>query len=218
MPRAYGSLLIWQNRNSGGFFTASTRGWGARKTISCREGVPTLGVLPAGLVAFVLLVEPGFEGGEIVEDRGGVDFFFAGQRFQSFGPGAALSHFEHFRELRARSFVAVDGATVQRAGIARFAAERALKLELKHEGKEKARVGNVAGNVVFRAGIEIGFSAFHGWNDALVFAAEIPPGFVVFRRRNFPGEHFPAPFVDHQAERQKRDLFERAMKEQSNIG
>ena len=92
-------------------------------------------------------------------------------------------------------------------------AEGALKLELIDAREEIAHVGHVAGDMIFRAGIEIGFGARDGRSDALIFQAKIPPGFVVIVGLDLTGENFPAPFVDHQAERKKRDFLERLLQQ-----
>src|SRR5579871_1280078 len=89
--------------------------------------------LPADAMPSVLLVEPLLERREIIEDGRGIDIFFAGHGFERFGPRMALSHLKHFCQLRARGFVAVNRAAIQRSGITRFAAQRAVKLELHHE-------------------------------------------------------------------------------------
>src|SRR6185503_1207973 len=102
-----------------------------------------------------------------------------------------------------------DRALVERSLESRLLAERALELELEHEGQEVARVWRVAGHVVLRRRVEIRFAARYRRVDALVLAAQVPPRFVVFRRLDRAREHAPAPLVDELAERQECDLLAR---------
>jgi hypothetical protein len=53
--------------------------------------------------------------------------------------------------------------------------------------------------------------------DALVLAAQVPPGLVVFVGRNFAGEDLPAPLIDHQSERQEGDLLEGFVQQQADV-
>src|SRR6185436_1222201 len=70
---------------------------------------------PAAALPLILLLEPVEERAEVVDDRGGVHLALAGQRLESFGPGAAHAHRQHLLEARAGFLVAVDRAAVQRA-------------------------------------------------------------------------------------------------------
>ncbi len=72
---------------------------------------------------------------------------------------------------------------MQRTLPARGVAQRLLELELQDEGEEIARVGRVVRDVEFRARIEVFFAARDRRLDALVLAAQVPPGLVVIRRR-----------------------------------
>src|SRR5712691_7886062 len=81
---------------------------------------------PAALLPPVLLVEPGLQGGEVVEDGRGVHPLAAGYHFERLRPGAAQPHFEHPCEGLPRRLVAVDRAAVQGAGLARHPAQPAV--------------------------------------------------------------------------------------------
>ena len=98
---------------------------------------------------------------------------------------------------------------MQRPGVSGRITQRLVELELQDERQEITRVRRVAGDVVLRTRIEIGFRARHGRHDALVFEAQVPPGLVVFARLDAAVEHAPAPFVDEFAEGQEGDLVER---------
>src|ERR1700692_3344928 len=87
-------------------------------------------LIPAHLVARVLLVEPFFERSEIIEHGRGIHLSFARESFQRVGPRTARSHGQYFRELCASRLVAVDRAAVQRAGVTRLLAQGTVKLEL----------------------------------------------------------------------------------------
>src|ERR1700686_2808822 len=96
--------------------------------------------LPTALLALVLLIEPGLQGGEVVEDGGGVHLVLAGDFLEGFGPGAALPHLQHLRQALARDLVVVDRAAVERTLVASCLAEAALELELEDVGQEIAHV------------------------------------------------------------------------------
>ena len=119
--------------------------------------------------------------------------------------------------LRAGFLVAVNRAAVQRSGASGGLRERAVKLELQNVREEVAHVRNIGGDVILRGRIEIRFAAIDRRRDSLIFLAQLPPGLVVLFRRNLAGEDLPAPLIDHQAERQKRDLFERLVQQQADI-
>ena len=125
---------------------------------------------------------------------------------------------EHGVELVAGGFGAVEGAAVERALVTGGVTHRLVELELVDAGEEVAGVGNVGGDVVFGAGIEVGFGAGDGRGDALVLLAESPPGLVVVGGLDLAGEDLPAPLVDEQAEGQERDLVERGAELEGNVG
>ena len=107
---------------------------------------------------------------------------------------------------------------MQRSGIARFLAQRAMELVLQNDGQKISRVRNVAGNVILCAGIEVRFTARLRRRDALIFSAQFPPRFVVIGRLDFAGEDLPAPLVQRQREGQECDFVERSAQLQRNIG
>ena len=71
--------------------------------------------------------------------------------------------------------------------------------------------------MILRAWIEIGFGTLHRRRHALVFQTQLPPRLVVFLGRNLAGEHLPSPFVDHQRERQERDLLQSLVQQQPQV-
>ena len=92
-----------------------------------------------------------------------------------------------------------------------------MKLELENARQEVARVRNICGDVVLRAGVEELFAALAGRLDALIFTPQFPPGAVLIGRRDLAGEHAPAPLVHQHAEREERDLVERVGEQQRDV-
>ena len=129
----------------------------------------------------------------------------------------AGAHLQHLRQAGARSLVAVDRAAVQRALEAGRLAEAAVELELQDVRQEVAHVGRVARHVILRARIEIFFRARHRRPDPLILQPQVPPGLVVIGGLDLPREDLPAPLIDQQAERQERDLLERAVHQQRDV-
>src|SRR5579863_1352245 len=107
---------------------------------------------------------------------------------------------------------------MQRAGVSRRLAQRAIELELQNTSEKISRVGHIGGYVVLGAGIEIRLAARDRRSHALIFQAKVPPGFVVIGRRNFTREYLPPPLIDHQSEGQKCDFVERLLEQQRNVG
>src|SRR5579859_1167302 len=86
---------------------------------------------PYGSVVLgVLLIQPLLQRSKVIEDRGRISLALAGQNFHRVLPGLARAHGQHLVELGSRGFVAVDGAAVERPGVASLFAQGALKLEL----------------------------------------------------------------------------------------
>src|SRR5262245_53557995 len=83
--------------------------------------------LPAALLPLVLLVEPGLQRREVVEDGRGVHLVLAGDDLERLGPGTALPHGEHGAQALAGLGVAVDRAAVERPFVARRLAEAAVE-------------------------------------------------------------------------------------------
>jgi len=92
-----------------------------------------------------------------------------------------------------------------------------VELELEDVRQEIARVRCVAGHVILGAGVEGIRGALTGRCHALVLLAQGPPEVVVTIRPHFAGKYFPAPLVDHQAERQERDLLKRLLHQQAQV-
>src|SRR5579859_1894148 len=90
--------------------------------------------LPADgvIILFVLFVEPGFKGREIIGDGASIHCFLAGQRFEGFWPRLALAHAKHPIEFFTHGFVSVERAAVKRAGVAGRFAKAAIELELQN--------------------------------------------------------------------------------------
>src|ERR1017187_10903741 len=84
-----------------------------------------------------------------------------------------------------------------------------MELELIDASEEIADIRRARGDVKLCAGVEVAGAARGGRRDALVLSPEVPPGRVVVGRCDSAGEDLPAPFVDEEAERQKRHLVER---------
>src|SRR5690606_20447102 len=91
---------------------------------------------PSTFLAFVLLLQPGVERGEVVDDRAGVHLLLAGQFLEGLLPGLFGAVAEHLPELRAGLAVAVDRALRERALVAGRLAQRALHLELQDVREE----------------------------------------------------------------------------------
>jgi ApbE superfamily uncharacterized protein (UPF0280 family) len=77
---------------------------------------------------------------------------------------------------------------VQRALVAGGVAQGLVELELQDAGEEVARVGDVGGDVVLRAGVEGVLGAGVDGGDALVLRAQLPPARVVVGGRRLAGE------------------------------
>ena len=132
--------------------------------------------------------------------------------------GLGLAGGEHGVEFVASGFRAVEGAAVERAFVAGGVTHCLVELELVDAGEEVAGVGDVAGDVVFGAGIEVGFGAGYGRGYALVFFAQGPPGLVVVGGFGLAGEDLPAPLVDEEAEGQEGDLVEGGAELEGDVG
>ena len=166
---------------------------------------------PADRFTSVLFVQPLLERREIVEDRGGVHVPLPGQPFNASGHGR-LTPICSMAFSRSPALVVVDGAAIQRPG-----ASGGPRQAPGETGTGECRPGNSAStghsrHVIFCAGIEILFAARLGRRYALILQLQIPPGLVVISRRDLAGENLPSPLVDQQAERQERDLLERAIR------
>src|ERR1700704_1992804 len=87
--------------------------------------------LPADRVVLglVLLVEPKFQGREVIRQRARIHFLLTSQGFERFLPRLALPQREHIVQPLAGSFVVVNRAAMQRAVYPRLPAQRPLKLK-----------------------------------------------------------------------------------------
>src|SRR3954468_18118841 len=134
---------------------------------------------PSTLLPLVLLLEPALQRLEVLEQRAAVHLPLPGHRLERVGPRLAGAEREHLPQPLAGLLAAVEGALVQRARLARGLAHRSVELELEDVGEEVAGIGDVAGDVVLRAWIELLLAARDGSADALVLRAQRPPGLVV---------------------------------------
>ncbi len=146
-----------------------------------------------------------------------VDLAFAGEGFESVGPRLALAHLEHLVEFCAGFFRSKERAAIQRSFVSGLAAQRAIELEFQNVRKEVARVGNVGGDVILRARIEVFFRTRDRRRDTLVFQPQRPPGRVVIGGRDLAREYFPAPLVDQQAEWQEGHAIERLLQQLRDV-
>src|SRR5690348_10045562 len=89
---------------------------------------PPVRLLPAAFLAGVLLLQPGHQRGEVLDDGVAAHAAVAGDRLEGVWPGFAGAHGEHRLEALARLLAAEDRAGVQRAGVAGLLAQCAVKL------------------------------------------------------------------------------------------
>src|SRR5690606_3391027 len=156
--------------------------------------------LPAAASPLVLVLDPGEQGTEVLHQGRGIHAALAGQGLERLGPRFARAHGEHGLQLLSSFLAAVDRTLVERALVARLAAQRPMELELEDVGQEVARVGRVARHVELGARVEVLFTAWVRRRDALVASAQVPPTLVVVGRRDVAAEDAPALLVDHFAE------------------
>src|SRR5690606_13708556 len=171
--------------------------------------------LPPTRPSAVLLVQPGLERREVIEERGRVHLALTGERFEGVRPRAALSEREHRLEPLARFPGAVDRAAAERSGVARGLAQRAGELELEAVGEEVARLRHARGSVALAARVAVLLAARARRGHALVLLAQLPPRPIVLLRPDPAREPLPAPMVHEQPARQERALLERVAPEQA---
>src|SRR5262245_26349125 len=92
-----------------------------------------------------------------------------------------------------------------------------MELELKNIRKKVARVRDISRDVILCSRIEKFFATLGDGSNALVLQTKVPPRFVVIVRFDFSGKHFPSPLIDQQAEREKSDLLQRTIQQQSDV-
>src|SRR5262245_52974326 len=174
-------------------------------------------ISPADRLTGQLLIKPGRERGEVIEDGGGVHLLRSGERVERLGPRLRQAHRQHRVQALAGRLALEGRAAVERERAAGDLRQRAVTLELQDAGEEVARVRGVVGHVILRAGIEELLAARRRRRDALILQAQIPPRLVVVLRLDLAGKHLPPPLVDEQAEREERDLLERLVHEEPEI-
>ena len=93
-----------------------------------------------------------------------------------------------------------------------------MKLKLENRREEVTGVRSVCRHVILRTRIEILFATSHRRGHALVLLTQLPPRLVVIVWSNLAGENSPTPLIDKIPKRQKRDLVERAVEQETDIG
>ena len=126
---------------------------------------------------FVLLFEPLVEGLKVFEHGTGVEWSVPVICFRVICQGWDWPAVSMVLSLSPAAFAAVEGASVEWAFVTRCVTHCLVELELVDAGEEVAGVGDVAGDVIFGAGVEVGFGAGYGWGYALIFA-EGPPALL----------------------------------------
>src|SRR5262245_5132666 len=163
------------------------------------------------LLSLILFFEPLLQRREVFNERARVHVARASELFERFLPWAALANRQHGCELFAGGGISIVRALMQRALEACGLAKRAVKLELKNEREEVARVRSIPRNMCFGSGVEIRLGAGHRWSNTLVLLAQLPPGLIVVLGCHFAREHLPAPLIDELAEWQEGDPLERQL-------
>ena len=95
---------------------------------------------------------------------------------------------------------------MERALPARDIASCLVELELQNPREEVAGIWRVAGDMIFRTGVEAVCCTLHGRDNALILQTQVGPTLVVIGWRNRAIEDAPAPFVDQQSKWQERNL------------
>src|SRR5947208_14506001 len=92
-----------------------------------------------------------------------------------------------------------------------------MELELQHRRQEVARVRRHVRDVELRARVEELLAAWRRGYHTLILQPQRPPGRVVALGWDLAGKHLPAPLIDHQAEREERDLLKCFREEQADV-
>src|SRR5438477_1999031 len=164
---------------------------------------------PSNGLALILPLEPGDERLEVIDDSGGVELPLTGRIGKNVLPRPALPCRQHASQLLSCGFVAIHRAAVERASPSRRAAPRAMELELQDASQKVPHIGHVGRNVILGTGIEVLLSPSDRLDNSLVAMLQVPPCCIVVPRCNLPRKNAPAPTVERERERQKRDLVER---------
>jgi len=96
-------------------------------------------------------------------------------------------------------------------------AQGPVELELINVSEEVAHIRDIPRHVILCARVEILIATLHRRRHALIFQAQVPPGFVIGAGLDLSGEHLPPPFVDGQAEGQKRNFIERLPEQYGDV-
>src|SRR4051812_31239773 len=91
-----------------------------------------ISLLPADRLAFDLLIEPGIERLEIIQDGRGIHLFRAGNGFESVRPGARFSHRKHGVQFFTRIRALVNRASMNRESASSRLRKRSMELKLKN--------------------------------------------------------------------------------------
>ena len=93
------------------------------------------------------------------------------QRRERILPWLALASLQHCVDFLAGLLATEDGASLQLTFMAGHIAQRTLELKLQNPGEKIAGVGDISGNVVFRARIEVLLGALERRGGALVLGS-----------------------------------------------
>src|SRR2546427_8302014 len=144
---------------------------------------------PADRLSFDLLVQPGIERLEIIENGGRVHLLCPGNLFERVRPGARQAPRKHCVQPLAGLGTFINRATMDRQRAACGLRKRAMKLELKNERKKVTRVRHIRRDVILRTRIEKFFPARADRSDSLILQSQIPPRFVVILRLDLSGKN-----------------------------
>ena len=109
---------------------------------------------PADGLSLDLLVQPGLQWRDVVDDRGCVHLLGAGQGFESFRPGLGATERQHRVQPLTGFLAFIDGAAVERRRAARRLRQCAMELELENLRQEISRIRHVCRYMVLGARIE----------------------------------------------------------------
>src|SRR5207237_10891972 len=111
---------------------------------ACRRGIqPAFQFSPADRLTFDLLVEPSIQRLEIIENGGRVHLPGTGYLVERLRPRTRETHRKHCIEPLAGLGTLINRAAMNRQRAARGLRKRAMKLELKNEGKKVTRIRHV---------------------------------------------------------------------------
>src|SRR5256885_12173673 len=92
-----------------------------------------------------------------------------------------------------------------------------MEMKLQDARKKVPRIRNVSGDMEFGAWIKVTLGPRLRLAQSLVVVFQVPPCCIVVLGRNRAREHAPAPPVERERKRQKRDLVERDTKQHCRV-